>query len=76
MALDEPRFLERRAGRNLASNPALAMRGDGEPVDDETLQRFSAEARRRFEVERAYELARRENSRAEWSCDAAARTRP
>ena len=60
VALDEPRFLDRRPHRSYTSNPALAMRGEGEPVDDETFRNFSADARRRFEDERANEIARRE----------------
>ena len=52
-------YLDRRAGHSYTTDPHLALPGEGEPVDEETQQRISDDARRRFEQERADELARR-----------------
>jgi hypothetical protein len=60
VALDQPRYLDRRAGRNYTSNPALAMRGEPEAVSEDVQQQISAAARLRFEEERQDELFRRD----------------
>jgi len=59
VALDEPRFLDRRPHRSYTSNPALAMRNEPEAISEEAQERYSSEARRRFEQSRAVELALR-----------------
>ena len=56
MPADPPRLLDKRAGRNYTSNPAMAMFREPEAVDEETQQRYSDEARRRFADSRADEL--------------------
>ena len=56
MAADPPRLLDKRAGRSYTSNPAMAMFREPEAVDEETQQRYSDEARRRFADSRADEL--------------------
>ena len=60
MPADPPRLLDKRAGRNYTSNPAMAMFREPEAVDEETQQRYSDEARRRFADSRAAELFTRE----------------
>lgn len=60
MAADPPRLLDKRAGRNYTSDPAMAMYREPEAVDETTQQRYSDEARRRFADSRADELFLRE----------------
>ena len=61
MAADPPRLLDKRAGRNYTSDPAMAMyREPGQAVDETTQQRYSDEARRRFADSRADRLFLRE----------------
>ena len=56
MAFDQPRYLDRRAGRSYTEEPMFKMRGEAEPVDEQTQERITADARRRFADERQHEL--------------------
>ena len=53
---DEPRYLDRRPGRGTTTDAIFKMPGEPEAVDEETQQRYSDEARRRFADSRADEL--------------------
>ena len=53
---DGPRFLDRRPGRGTTTDAIFKMPGEPEAVDEETQQRYSDEARRRFADSRADEL--------------------
>jgi hypothetical protein len=63
VALDEPRFLDRRPGRSYTDDEQFKLRAEGEPVDPDTQARISAEAGRRFEDARAFELGHRDAKR-------------
>jgi hypothetical protein len=60
VALDKPRYLDRRAGRSYTEDELFKMCGEPEPVSADVQRRITEEARRRFENERAYELAKRD----------------
>ena len=57
---DEPRYLDRRSGRGTTTDAIFKMPGEPEAVDEETQQRYSDEARKRFADDRADELALRD----------------
>ena len=56
MAADPPRLLDKRAGRNYTSNPAMAMFREPEAIPEDAQERYADEARRRFADSRADEL--------------------
>jgi hypothetical protein len=61
VALDPPRFLDRRAGRNYTSDPMFALPREPEPVDPAEVETFSKtlEAKERYEQLHADERRRR-----------------
>jgi hypothetical protein len=61
---DDPRLLARHSPRGYVDHPSRALRSGGEvepeAVDEETQRRFSDEARQRYEIARAEEIARKQ----------------
>lgn len=63
--MDKPRYLARQAGHyhpeQYTENPAIGLPHEPEPVAEEAQRQFSDESRRRWQVLKGEELARKES---------------